>query len=463
MTDPQKLGKYMIHEVLGRGAMGVVYKGFDPHIERIVALKTIRKDRLDPETAQALLARFKREAQAAGRLNHANIVTVFEYGEDEGTAFIAMEYVEGRTLKEIFAAGERFTVRAALQTMAQLLDALGYSHRQGVVHRDIKPANIIVLPTGRIKVTDFGIAHLENSNLTQFGEVLGTPSCMSPEQCMGDTVDKRSDLFSAGVIFYQLLTGEKPFPGESMTTIMHRVINVDPLEPSRLNLKLPIPLDRCVLKALAKKPEDRFQSAEEFFAALKAAAKGGDMAAAPAPAASGGGEATVREPAVVVGDETVREGGRPSEGRGFAFSGDILQGKRLLLPLVAVIIILGLGLVWLLLRAPSSRQEVMPQMAAPQVPAAPAKPVVKEESGESAATAPVVPEKTVTESPASKPRVATPGKSKTVTAPLPGKPQEGVRVRLTTKPRTTAEPVEEPKPAPVTNKIIGTRPKATDR
>jgi len=149
MTELRTLGKYTIEGHLGRGAMGEVYKGFDPHIERTVALKTIRKDRLEPETAPALLTRFKREAQAAGRLAHANIVTVFEYGEDEGTAFIAMEYVEGRTLKEIFSAGERFPLRAALALMGQLLDALAYSHRQGVVHRDIKPANISIATSSR--------------------------------------------------------------------------------------------------------------------------------------------------------------------------------------------------------------------------------------------------------------------------------------------------------------------------
>ncbi|MBU0481955.1 MAG: protein kinase [Proteobacteria bacterium] len=276
MTDLKTLGKYTIQSILGQGAMGVVYKGFDPHIERTVAIKTIRIDSFDPKELEPLLARFKREAQAAGRLTHPSIVTVYEYGEEDNTAFIAMEFVHGRELKEFLDNNERFPLGTTLSITNQLLDALAYSHNQGVVHRDIKPGNILVLEDGHIKITDFGIARIESSNLTQFGDVMGTPSYMSPEQFMGQQVDKRSDIFSAGVILYHLLTGEKPFPGNSMATIMHRALNTDPPRVSELNFQVPPSFDSIVYKALAKNPNDRFQDAEEFAAALNNAGLAGD-------------------------------------------------------------------------------------------------------------------------------------------------------------------------------------------
>lgn len=296
MANPEKLGKYQIRATLGRGAMGVVYEGFDPLIERTVALKTIRKDLLDHDQLDEILSRFKREAQAAGRLNHPSIVTVYEYGEEGDIAYIAMEYVRGRELKEFLDKNKRFSLGVIVKIMTQLLDALAYSHKHGVVHRDVKPANIIVLKDGRVKVTDFGIAHIESSSLTQFGDVLGTPSYMSPEQFTGETVDARSDLFSAGVILYHMMTGEKPFPGKAMTTIMHRVINAVPIKPSELNFKVPSVLDDLVVKALAKRPADRFQSAGEFARALVAASKGHDFVTPTRPSSSAQ-EATVFEPA----------------------------------------------------------------------------------------------------------------------------------------------------------------------
>ena len=267
MTEPKKLGKYEIRGELGQGAMGIVYEGFDPMIGRRVALKTVRREQLDRAEVEEILARFKREAQAAGRLNHPNVVQIYEYGEDEGTAFIAMEFVEGRELRDHFDASERFPMAEIVRIMGQLLEALDYSHKNGVVHRDIKPANIILLKDGTVKVADFGIARIESSNLTQAGSVLGTPSYMSPEQFMGQTVDGRSDLFSAGVILYQFLTGEKPFTG-ALTTIMHKVLKEDPAAPSELNVQVPRPFDALIRKALAKRPDERFQSGREFAGAL---------------------------------------------------------------------------------------------------------------------------------------------------------------------------------------------------
>jgi serine/threonine-protein kinase len=270
MTLPQKLGKYEIRRELGSGAMGVVYEGWDPGIARRVAIKTVRRDQLDRAEAGEILARFQREAQAAGRLSHPNIVAIYEYGEDEGTAYIAMEFIEGRELRDYFDANERFALPDAGRIMTQLLAALGHAHQNGIVHRDIKPANIILLKDGTVKVADFGIARIESSNLTQAGAVLGTPAYMSPEQFMGQTVDGRSDLFSAGVILYQFLTGDKPFSG-TLTTIMHKVLKEEPPAPSELNVQVPRPFDALVKRALAKRPEERFQTAQEFSIAIEAA------------------------------------------------------------------------------------------------------------------------------------------------------------------------------------------------
>jgi len=265
-----QLGKYEIRRELGRGAMGIVYEAYDPMIKRRVALKTIRADQLGGEHADDMIARFRREAQAAGRLSHPNIVSIYECDEDGGTWFIAMELVDGRELKDHFAADERFRSADVERIMTQILAALEYSHRRGVVHRDIKPANVFLLADGTVKVTDFGIAHIESSNLTQVGTVVGTPNYMSPEQIMGLPVDGRSDLFSAGVILYQFLTGERPFAGSSTTT-MQKVLKEEPLPPSTLNVQLPPAIDAVVRKALAKRADDRFPTAQAFADALRAA------------------------------------------------------------------------------------------------------------------------------------------------------------------------------------------------
>ncbi len=272
MSLPQRLGKYEIRRELGRGAMGVVYEGWDPGIQRRVAIKTVRRDQLESSEAAEILQRFQREAQAAGRLAHPNIVAIYDFGEDvdaEGvaTAYIAMEFVDGRELKDYFDSDERFPLPEVKRIMGELLAALGHAHKHGIVHRDIKPANVILLKDGTAKVADFGIARIESSNLTQAGAVLGTPSYMSPEQFMGQTVDGRSDLFSAGVILYQFLTGDKPFAG-TVTTIMHKVLKEDPVPPSELNFQVPRSLDAVLRRALAKRPDERFQLATEFALAL---------------------------------------------------------------------------------------------------------------------------------------------------------------------------------------------------
>ena len=271
MADPQKLGKYDIQSVLGKGAMGVVYKAFDPTIERPVAIKTVRKDLVDPDLVEQAMARFKNEAKAAGRLLHPNIVSVYEYGEDEANAFIVMEYIDGTGLREYLNRKAAFDLGQITAIMTQLLLALDFAHERGVVHRDIKPSNLILTLSGSLKVADFGIARIDTSNLTTMGMVMGTPSYMSPEQCQGQTVDRRSDLFSAGVVFYELLTGEKPFAG-AMETIGYKICHEDPRPPSSVSrLPLSPTVDAVVATALEKKPEGRFQNARAFSRALRTA------------------------------------------------------------------------------------------------------------------------------------------------------------------------------------------------
>jgi len=268
MTQPERLGKYEIRSVLGKGAMGVVYLGFDPFIDRQVAIKTIRKDTLDPELAAQFMTRFKNEARAVGRITHANIVGVYDYGEEGGVAYIVMEYVEGTGLREYLNRRASFDFAQLVALMSQLLEALEFAHRCGVVHRDIKPSNLIVTHTGVLKVADFGVARVDMSNLTLTGMVIGTPSYMSPEQCMGNIVDPRSDVFSAGVVMYELLTGQRPFGG-TLESITYKICHEEPVPPSRISgLSMASEVDQLIAKALAKRPADRFPSARAFREAL---------------------------------------------------------------------------------------------------------------------------------------------------------------------------------------------------
>ena len=269
MSSPAQLGKYSVSEVLGKGAMGVVYKGFDPHIRRTVALKTIRKELIeDDQAAATLLARFRNEAQAAGRLSHPGIVAVYEWGEADDLVFLAMEYVQGNSLREYFNRGTKFDGHNAVSIMAQLLDALHYAHEQGVWHRDIKPANIIIMNNGKLKVADFGIARIDTSNLTQAGVVMGTPGYMAPEQYSGDSIDWRADIFSAGVVLYQLLTGARPFIGNT-ETLAFKICYEQPALPSEADPgRCTVQFDAVAMKALAKNPSERYQDAQAFREAM---------------------------------------------------------------------------------------------------------------------------------------------------------------------------------------------------
>jgi len=251
-----KIGRYEILDEIGQGAMGTVYRARDPLIERTVAIKTVPIAQLQQEGADAE-SRFLREAQSAGRLSHPNIVTIYDVGEADGLAYIAMEYLHGRTLRDLMNKGP-MPLDLALDTAMQMAEALAFAHEHGVIHRDIKPANVVVTgPRGRIKLTDFGIAHLVNSDHTQAGQMLGSPRYMSPEQAMGREVDGRSDIFSLGAVLYEMLTGHYAFDGDSLPTIVYRVINETPVEASTLRPRIPAGLASVLAQMLNKRPETR--------------------------------------------------------------------------------------------------------------------------------------------------------------------------------------------------------------
>ncbi|MFN7987109.1 MAG: protein kinase [Thermoanaerobaculia bacterium] len=259
----------MIRE-LGKGAMGVVYLGRDPVIGRLVALKTIRSVSEDDVEQREFQERFLREAQAAGILSHPNIVTVHDVGEDSSTetSFIAMEYVEGKNLKQLLGEKTPFTFERVAEIIGQVAEALDYAHRRGIVHRDVKPANIIITPENQVKITDFGIAKTEKSNLTSTGQFLGTPNYMSPEQVTGDAVDGRSDLFSLGVVLYELLTRKKPFTADNLTSISYKIVHEQFVPPETYDASIPAEFASVLERALAKDPGERFQRGNDFALAL---------------------------------------------------------------------------------------------------------------------------------------------------------------------------------------------------
>jgi eukaryotic-like serine/threonine-protein kinase len=266
------LGRYRLVKVLGQGAMGVVYEAMDTRLNRTVAIKTVLRSHLaDETTANEYATRFEREAQAAARLSHPHVVTVFDFGEHEDISYIVMEFVRGRELNQAFESGDTFSLPEAVRIMRELLLALDYAHQQGIVHRDVKPANVMLDPAGGVKLTDFGVARVANAtqDRTMPGTLVGTPSYMSPEQILGLAVGSRTDIFAAGVILYQFLVGKRPFTGGGPFGVQRKIVQDDPEPPSRVNPEIPKGFDIIIARALAKQPENRYETAGAFAADLE--------------------------------------------------------------------------------------------------------------------------------------------------------------------------------------------------
>ncbi len=265
-----QLGRYEIISEIGQGAMGVVYKATDPLIDRTVAIKTINLG-LAQEEKEEYEGRFYQEAKAAGRLSHPNIVTIYDVGKSGEVAYIAMEFLQGRELRDVLNDAQVLPVAQVLDIVLQVALGLAYAHEHGIVHRDVKPSNIMVIRDGHVKITDFGIARMESASVrTQTGMVLGSPKYMSPEQVMGKLIDQRSDIFSLGVMLYEMLIGKAPFAGENVNAIMYQTLNGIPPPPSTVNSAVPDMLNFIVAKALAKNLDDRYQNAKDLADDLRA-------------------------------------------------------------------------------------------------------------------------------------------------------------------------------------------------
>jgi hypothetical protein len=306
-TTINRIGKYELKAILARTPMSTVYDGWDSDIARRVAIKLMPLSSVDDSEAGEAFARFKRGAQAAGQLNHPNIVAVYDYGETDDYAYLVMEFVDGSTLKAMFDDNQRFALPEICRIIGSVLEALQYSHDRGVVHRDVKPANIMFTASKQVKLTDFGIARLEDSEMTQAGMVIGTPAYMSPEQFLGERIDWRTDIYSTGVVLYHMLTGERPYEG-NLATIMHKVLYGSPLLPSRVSTLVTPAVDAVVTRSMARNREDRYKSAAEFGAALQAAATG----------------ATFRPVPVAVGAAGLAGRSRPSGGTASRSSAPVL-------------------------------------------------------------------------------------------------------------------------------------------
>ncbi|WP_086643082.1 serine/threonine-protein kinase [Acetobacter sp. DsW_063] len=265
---PERIGRFRLQSMLGRGAMGVVYKGHDEEIDRPVAIKLIRADLLDSAERESYFKRFRNEAKIAGRCVHANIVGLYDFSLHENNPYLVMEYVNGVGLQQAIPRGSQRPVEEVMPIALQVLDALQYAHERGIVHRDIKPANILLTPQSKLKITDFGISRLTSAEMTLTPLLIGTPSYMSPEQCMGSALDGRSDLFSLGCVVYELLAGQRPFTGSNYTDTILSIINKPHVPLSSLRDDLPQGLSEAIDRALAKRPEDRFADADAFSQAL---------------------------------------------------------------------------------------------------------------------------------------------------------------------------------------------------
>lgn len=356
MTISQ-LGRFKITGILGQGAMGTVYRAHDPLLDRTVAIKTVGCAGMSREEAAAFEERFYREARSAGRLNHKNIVTIHDVGRSDDLAYIAMEYLSGRNLREVLDTSIVLPVDRSADIAAQIADGLDFAHANGVVHRDIKPANIMVFDNGSVKIADFGVAQMSSGSQTVSGVSFGSPRYMSPEQVSGQKVDGRSDIFSLGAVFYEMLVGRPPFTGDDLDAVLYQVLHGAPPLPSTFLPNLPRGFDRIVARALAKDPEKRFRSAAEMAAALRkyrriARQAEKEQLGAPVQASAAG----TADPTVLI--KTV-----PAQRRA---SG--LPAPKVLLFALPLLLLLTLG-GWLLLRADDPPSAALPVEAVGEPPA----------------------------------------------------------------------------------------------
>jgi serine/threonine protein kinase len=304
----KKLGRYDLVRVLGKGAMGLVYEGRDPNLDRRVAIKTIKVENLSDESAAEYEVRFRTEARSAARLQHPNIVSVYDSDRDGDIAFLVMEFIQGDDLKHHLDKGDLYTLEQSQRIMADLLSALDYAHRQNIVHRDIKPANLLIEPDGRVKLADFGVARIQDSGeatRTQ-GTIVGTLKYMSPEQLQGRPIDSRADIYAAGVVLYQLLTGKRPFDGDTDFAVIQQIVNYTPPAATYFNDRLPPAIDAVVAKALAKSRDQRYSTAQEFSNALAAACRdASDITAVPPAAVPGKGSSSTWTATLLAGESLV--------------------------------------------------------------------------------------------------------------------------------------------------------------
>jgi serine/threonine-protein kinase len=442
MDNPKNIGRYEIIDELGHGAMGSVFRAKDPAMDRVVALKTILTANLAGEQGGEFRQRFYREARAAGALAHPGIVPVFDVGEADGMPYLVMEYVNGQTLAASMKSGERSSLDRVCEIGQQIADALGYAHRNGVIHRDIKPANILMTSRDaygdeRPKITDFGVAKLTAGEITTTGQMLGTPAFMPPEQFTGATIDGRTDLFSLGVILYWMVTGEQPFPGETMTAVSYKIVHTEPIPPAKLNPAIPAALEAVILKCLAKSPADRFQTGDELaqaLAELRTNAKASGMHSVVPQAVSAGGDSAPTSlppksgmaslhPTMAVQPPKQTPPAKP------ATPGKPINIKLVLILALVVFVVAAAagGGYFLTHRGQPAAPQPQPTSAANATPAAPA---------------PQTPAPTQTEQP--KPEKATAASLAQAAKPKPGK-----NVASAPAPQPAQAPVSQPAPQPV--------------
>jgi serine/threonine protein kinase len=413
-NSPQKIGRYEIQAELGRGAMGIVYRALDPNIGRTVALKTMRLD-VHGTDEEEILRRFKHEAKLAGVINHPNVVTIYDAGEDQSIFYIAMEYVEGVTLQTLLHQQRVIPAQLMLEISRQILPALDFAHKRGVIHRDIKPANIMLTAQGGAKIMDFGIAKADGG-MTSAGQVLGTPAYMSPEQVRGKTLDGRSDLFSFGVCLYEMVTGNKPFAGQNVTTIIYKIMNEQPVPPRDMDLNIHHGLSGIIIKALAKDPNERFQTGKELVKQLESYKDFGSdeektqvlasmdaetvpmQQAAPVPAvAAAGVSATkkVRQIATLIGNKTIGGKSKSVESiestvtvqqKAASSSHKILDPRKIAIMLIALVVVVFVSVGMVRGRNKAKQNAAQAEVSAP--PARTASPAASQLAAESPAATP---------------------------------------------------------------------------